>query len=161
MTSSRTQRGTQRRCMLVASKAVTYRNPQLPSLQHVLTTALNGVAPTPAQVQYMAWWLGCWLADGISREASVSQGGAPPPDPHHHWDIFAELRRYTQLFGEPVGKRQYTVSSAGHPAYYFEYGLRSVAGLVPALIRSAEQQARAAGSPSATPSTCGSGCWLA
>ena len=122
--------GTQRRCMLVASKAVTYRNPQMPSLQSVLSIALNGVAPTPAQVEYMAWWLGCWLADGFSRSATVTQGGAPPPDPHHHHAIFAELHRYTQLFGQPVNQRFDHFSSADWPVYLFEYGAGSVAGLV-------------------------------
>ena len=133
------------RCKLIACAAVTFNNPQLPSLQHVLTVALQAQQqqqhgrqpaqhigqPTPAQVDYMAWWLGVWVTDGCSDRASVSQGRADPPDPHNHHEIFTELHRYTQLFnGQPVQQRFHQQSSAGWDTFFFDYGAGSVADLV-------------------------------
>ena len=120
----------QRRCMLLAAEAVTFNNPQLPSLHAVLTVALGGVPPTPAQVDYMAWWLGIWLADGLNRQATVTQGGAPPPDPHHHHQIFAELLRYAQLFGQPARKQFHHRSTAHWDVFHFNYYVGSVPDLV-------------------------------
>ena len=114
-------------CMLMASKAVTFHNPALPSLLAVLTAVL-GAAPAAAQVEYMAWWLGCWLADGDSGRAAVYQGGPAQPDPHSHHQIFAELLRYQQVFGQPVRQVFDQLSTSGSPVYSFSYGMASVAG---------------------------------
>ena len=116
-------------CKLIACDAITFSNPQLPSLHHVLTTVLNR-PPTAAQIEYMAWWLGMWVTDGISRRASVCQGGAPPPDPHHHHHIFARLRDYQQLFNWPITQTLDSYSTAGWPLYCFNYGAGSVADRV-------------------------------
>ena len=118
----------QENCKLVAVKAITFNNPALPSLHAVLTTAL-GAAPTAAQHDYMAWWLGMWLTDGVSDRASISQGGAPPPDTPHDHEIFARLLDYTGLFNERVDKRD-DKTTAGWPAYFFNYGADSVAACV-------------------------------
>ena len=119
-------------CMLTACAAIAFQNPQLPSLQQVLTQAMGGVAPSAVQIGYMAWWLGMWITDGHSGRPSISQGGAPPPDPHHHHEIFARLRDYQQqqLFNGPVTQVFDRTSSAGWPAYWFNYGVNSVAGRV-------------------------------
>ena len=113
-------------CKLIACNAITFVNPQLPSLFQVLTQVL-GAAPSAAQVDYMAWWLGMWLTDGDAAQPRISQGGAPPPDPHHHHEIFARLLGYTQRFGEPVAQLFDQMSTAGFPVYWFEYGAGSVA----------------------------------
>ena len=118
-----------RYCMLIACNAITFDNPQLASLNRVLTIVL-GDAPTVAQVKYMAWWLGVWVTDGHSGRASVSQGGAPPPDRHHHQEIMDRLLDYRQLFNEPVAKVFDQVSSAGWNVYWFNYGAGSVADRV-------------------------------
>ena len=67
-------------CMLMACKAITFTNPLLPSLYQVLTQALDD-APSTAQLEWMAWWLGMWLTDGVSDRPSISQRRAPPPHP--------------------------------------------------------------------------------
>ena len=113
-------------CELIACKAITFTNPQLPSLHDVLTTAL-GRPPTAAQLDYMAWWLGIWLSDGLSAAPTISQGGAPPPDPHHHHQIFARLHDYAQVFNQPVAQVLDQRSSAGWNVYFFRYGPGSVA----------------------------------
>ena len=116
-------------CKLVASKAITFVNPLLPSLQQVLTVVLRQ-APSPAQHEYMAWWLGIWLTDGHPGRASVFQGGAPPPDPHHHHQIFAHLQQYALLFGEPVNRAGGQLSTTGWPVYWFNFHAGSVADRV-------------------------------
>lgn len=119
-----------RLCMLVACDAITFTNPLLPSLYDVLTRVL-GVAPSTDQHEYMAWWLGMWVTDGCSDRPSISQGGADPPDPHHHHEIFARLLLdYPRLFNEPVQKRFDKISSAGWSAFFFDYGVGSVADRV-------------------------------
>ena len=119
----------QRICKLIACKAITFNNPQLPSLQQRLTALLNR-PPTLAQVEYMAWWLGMWVSDGHSGRASVYQGGAPPPDPHQHQQIFNRLLTYQQLFNQPVLRAGGQLSTAGWPVYWFNYGVGSVADRV-------------------------------
>ena len=116
-------------CMLIASKAVTFHNPALPSLHAVLTAAI-GAAPAVAQLEYMAWWLGCWLADGVSDRAAVYQGGPAQPDPHSHHQIVAELLRYQQVFGQPVRQVFTQLSTSGSPVYSFSYGMGSVVDAV-------------------------------
>ena len=116
-------------CMLVAAKAVTFHNPQLPRLSVVLARLL-GVVPSGHQVKWMAWWLGCWLADGSSAAATVYQGGAPPPDLHHHREIFTRLLDYTRLFNEPVVQAYHNTSSAGWDVYAFNYVAGGVADRV-------------------------------
>ena len=78
----------------------------------------------------MAWWLGMWLTDGAKDRPSISQGGPPPPHPNHHGEVIGFLLAYEGLFGErvEVGVDQY--STAGHPAYWFNYGADSLAGRV-------------------------------
>ena len=116
-------------CKLMASDAVTFSNPQLPSLQQVLTQVL-WQPPSTAQLEYMAWWLGVWVTDGISDRASICQGGADPPDAHHHHEVFDRLRAYQRLFNEPVVKEFRKKSSAGWDVLHFDYGVRSVADRV-------------------------------
>ena len=118
-----------RLCKLIACKPITFNNPLLPSLQHVLTVVLNG-PPSLAQVEYMAWWLGMWVADGTGAGVQISQGGALWPDPHNHEEIWAELLRYRRLFNEPVTQAYRHTSSAGWEVYGFNYGSGSVAGRV-------------------------------
>ena len=115
-----------RQSKLIACKAITFNNLQLPSLYQVLTVVL-GAVPTPAQVDYMAWWLGMWVTDGDPSQPRICQGGAPPPDPHHHYQIFARLRDYQQLFNQPVTRTGGRLSNAGWPVYCFQYHAGSVA----------------------------------
>ena len=124
----RTSRAVQSRCKLVACKAITFSNPQLPSLSRVLTLAL-GLPPSAAQLEYMAWWLGVWLTDGDSGRPSISQVGAPPPDPQHRHEICARLLAYSALFPKdaPVEQRPSQQYSARWPVYCFDYGVGSVA----------------------------------
>ena len=125
-----------RHCFLVACKAITFSNPLLPSLQQVLTQAL-GFAPSTAQLEYMAWWLGMWVTDGSSDRPTISQGGSPAIDArgvHHadsHDDIVARLHAYAALFNaSPIVPRFDKVSTAGWDAWYYDYGVDSVAGRV-------------------------------
>ena len=119
----------QRLCMLTASKPITFHNPQLSSLFDLLTVVLRQ-QPTAAQLDYVAWWLGVWVAVGLSDRVCISQDGAPPPDPHHHHEIFARLHDYTRLFNEPVQQLVGQRSSAGWDVFGFQYGMASVAGRV-------------------------------
>ena len=114
-------------CKLVACKALTFLNPQLSSVHSVLSTVL-GLAPTRAQHDYMAWWLGVWVTDGESSSARVWQGGAQAPDDHHHKEICAELLRYRHVFNnEAVRMTQAGVSTAGWPLWRFDYAPGTVA----------------------------------
>ena len=115
---------------LIASNAITFANPQLSSLHHVLTVSLGGGAPSPAQLEYMAWWLGMWVTDGSSDRARISQGGEPHPRPNNHKQIMDRLLDYRQLFNEPVTKVLDKVSTAGWSAYNFDYYAGSVADRV-------------------------------
>ena len=109
-------------CKLIASKAITFNNPQLPSLHDVLTVAQDGVAPTAAQVQWMAWWLGMWLTDGCSDRARISQGGEDPPHPHHHHEIFHRLKfGFALAFYDDAEQVDDKRSSAGWMVYWFTY----------------------------------------
>ena len=121
--------GARSRCKLIGCKAITFVNPLLPSLHHVLTTAL-GVAPTAAQVEYMAWWLGIWLTNGLEEHPSISQGGALPTDQHHQRHTFARLLDYERLFNQSVRQMHHSMSRAGWPVYLFSYELDSVADRV-------------------------------
>ena len=121
--------GAKEHSKLIASEAITFVNPQLPSLHAMLTTVLQA-APSLAQLDYMAWWLGMWVTDGRSERASISQGGPPQGQPNSHYQIVARLLHYQQLFGEPVTRVFDKKSTAGHPAYYYTYGMGSIAGRV-------------------------------
>ena len=103
-------------CQLIASDAITFNNPHLLSLHQQLALHLSG-SPTSAQVDYMAWWLGVWMADGLNDRASVLQGRAPSPELHHQHRISTRLLEYQQLFHQPVHLCDHT----------FHYGTSSVA----------------------------------
>ena len=121
---------TRRLCLLVACEAITFNNPLLPSLHHLLTRVLDGVPPTPAQLDYMAWWLGIWLSNGHCGTAAVFQGGISPPHPHHDHPIFARLLDYQRLFNQPVQQADAHLSTARWPGRWFRYGVGSVVDLV-------------------------------
>ena len=115
---------------LVACRAITFSNPLLPSLRDVLTTVLRA-PPSPAQLEYIAWWLGIWLTDGWSDRATISQGGEPHPRPYNHKAVMDRVRLvYRQLFNEPVDKVFNKVSTAGWDVWNFKYGAGSVADRV-------------------------------
>ena len=116
-------------CKLIACNAITFSNPQLPSLRDVLTTVL-GLAPTAPQLHYMAWWLGMWVTVGMSSSAWIVQGGAPPSGPHHHKETADRLLDYSRLFDEPIIQALHSASSAGWPMHWFKYGVGSVADRV-------------------------------
>ena len=116
-------------CKLIACNSITFNNPLLSRLPAVLTVVLKGT-PSAAQVEYMAWWLGMWVTDGVSASATVCHGGAPPPDSRHHRQIFARLLDYQRLFNEPVMQVYQHTSTAGWPVYMSTYGISSVAGRV-------------------------------
>ena len=109
-------------CMLFASEAITFHNPALPPLHVQLTLAQDGVVPTAAQVNWMAWWLGIWLTDGMDDRAWISQGGEDPPLPHHHREIFHRLKKdYAHVFDDDVEQAFDKVSTAGWTAWLFKY----------------------------------------
>ena len=117
-------------CKLVACKAITFTNPLLPSLHQVLTLVL-GVAPSPAQHQYMAWWLGVWLTNVCSDRASISQCGSPQPDSPYYPRLFTTLKGdYERLFKEKVDRHVGRTSPQGWHAVVFSYETGSVADLV-------------------------------
>ena len=117
-------------CKLMACEAITFRNPQLPSLFDVLKLVHDGVPPSVDQVEYMAWWLGLWLADGSATMARVCQGGADASDPRHHHESLTRLLDYQQLFSEHVNPVHSHTSKAGWPVHSYDYGMDSVAGRV-------------------------------
>ena len=125
----RTSVNAQRNCKLMACQAITFINPLLPSLHQVLAAVL-GVSPTPAQLEYVAWWLGIWLTNGESERATVCQATAPPPDAHHHRPIFARLLDYQRLFNQPVDQAFDRKSDADWDECWFSYSVGGVADLV-------------------------------
>ena len=115
----------QHRCQLVACKAVTFTNPMLPSLWQTLTQLLGG-APSTAQLEYMAWWLGIWLAVGVDSRASVCLREVAPPVPRKHQRVSDRLLVFERLFLERI----HETSNAGSPVRYFIYPLCGLADLV-------------------------------
>ena len=110
-----------RACQLMAADAVTFVNPQLPSLKHVLGVVL-GVAATQAQIDWAAWYLGLWLTDGYADSADVSLCGPPKGQPGSQHEIVAELHRYQQLFAQQVTQRHEPWSTAHHDVSCFHFG---------------------------------------
>ena len=108
-------------CKLMAAEAVTFVNPQLPRLSHVLGVVL-GQQPTQAQVDWAAWYLGVWLTGGSTFCADISQGDPPQGQPGSHWEIFEELHRYQLLFGEQVTQQEKELSTAGRRMYEVKFG---------------------------------------
>ena len=123
-------REAQRRSKLIACEAITFTNPLRHTLRQVMWQEMGQQWPSPAQLHYMAWWLGMWVTNGMSDRPSISQGGEPRPMPHHHADIMDRLRDYQQLFNEPVTRTFDKWSTAGYPAWFFNYGRGSLAGRV-------------------------------
>ena len=121
-------------CRLIACKAITFNNPQMPSLHHVLGLVL-GVAPSSAQHQYMAWWLGFWLTAGLHRSVSVMRACAGPLHHRNHQHIFDRLQRdYRTLFNEDINsakpKSRKRKSSVSWPVSLSECSDDIVAGRV-------------------------------
>ena len=110
----------QRCCRLMAARAVTFVNPQLPSLERVLLT-LTQRQPSSAQIEWAAWYLGMWISRGKSDSAWIIEG-VPQAQRGFHSEVVLELHRYEALFGEPVTQVDNGPSTAGHPMYEFKFG---------------------------------------
>ena len=111
---------------LYASRAVTFQ-PRADAL-HVQLAGLIGAAPSAAQLEWAAWYLGMWVTDGMSNNAWICQGGplAPARDSHHQ--VMDRLMQYNQLFGELVSQVWYRTSTAGNDAFYFKFGSAGYGG---------------------------------
>ena len=117
-----TRKSVQRHCQLMAAAAVTFVNPRLPSLARVLQTLMQ-TAPTAAQVEWAAWYLGMWIAVGKPGSAWISLAGPPLGQTDSHWEMIRELRRYETLFSEPMLETyQQQTSSANRQLYEFKFG---------------------------------------
>ena len=133
--------------ILASSPAVTFIEPQETTLYGHLT-AILGVPPTQAQENYIAWLLGLWIADGVSRKPTVTQGGPHLGHRHCHHEVFDALLWYGGTQYEPSGEQLGALfsgrrrgvegveklhshdSSAHNPVYEFRFRTRSVFGLV-------------------------------
>ena len=120
-------------CQLTACAAVSFVNPQLPSLAHTLALLL-GVSPSVAQRDYMAWWLGVWLPGGVSDRAAVSLCTADSPRlplRRRHQRLVARLcLEYERLFGGHVVLSLHCSPTAARSEWRVDYGVGSVASRV-------------------------------
>lgn len=116
-----TDKSLQRHCQQMAAPAVTFVNPQLPTLAAVLQTLMRSV-PSAEQVQWAAWYMGLWIADCRSEREWISLGGPAQGQEGSHWEIVRELNRYPVLFGEQVVECFSKLSSAGHPVCEYRFG---------------------------------------
>ena len=114
-------------CLLFSSPAVTFQ-PGLLSLQQLLTVILQQ-QPTPAQLDWAAWGLGLWLADGATGKDWISERGPGAGQPGSHWRIVARLLQYQQLFGEAVHRVCDQLCTAGHWSYWFKFGVGPVSSV--------------------------------
>ena len=116
-------------CKMMACDAITFHPSQPDSTLLDILTALLGEVPSTGQLHYMAWWLGMWLADGSSHSAVIYQGGALPPDPHSHQQIFHRLHEYSLLYPRDrrVHQALHRVSTAGRRLYAFQLPTDTVA----------------------------------
>ena len=107
-------------CKLFASRHVTFQ-PRLDGL-HLQLARVLGHLPSAAQLEWAAWYLGVWVTDGHCHQASICQGSAPTPAPHHHEEVMNHLLDYAALFHEPVTQVLDQYSPAGHAFHWFKFG---------------------------------------
>ena len=88
------------RSYLIHTSVVQYTPNPIKCLRNILGFIL-GHQPTIAQVEWMAWYLGLWLADGDKSCAEIAQGGPVWPAYQNHQEVFDKLLDYPNVFGAP------------------------------------------------------------
>ena len=119
-----------RMCQLRACGAVTFGQGTQPSLAFVLSLVLNA-APSQAQLDWAAWYLGVWVIRGERTSAGISQGRSSKGKVRRcQWkELMRELHRYELLFLEPVTQvPDRRVSTAGYPVHWCSFGSPDVCG---------------------------------
>ena len=113
-------------CEQITADAVTFVDPQLPRLVHVLS-AIMGALPRQAQLEWAAWYLGLWMSGEIRYER-LCQGSWVAYSCAHQPEVAHELLRYEMLFGEPATQLLGRHRAMGSPICYFNFGRPDVHG---------------------------------